>query len=120
MWIAFKIAVLYGAPALAVAVAAAYFLVLLRRVRQGGLAPARAAALYPLALLLAPAALGLVWITAELSSWLSVPGSSFVWDSTEALALLRVLSPIAVYTGIAIAVLTVVLWLFLYASRRRS
>ena len=69
---------------------------------------------------LAPAALGLVWITAELSSWLSVPGSSFVWDRAEALALLRALLPIAVYTGAAIAVLMIILWLILYASRRKS
>ena len=120
MWIAFKIAVLYGAPALAVAAATVYFLVLLRRVRRGSLAPGRAAALYPLAFVLAPAALGLVWITAELSSWLSVPGSSFVWDRAEALALLRALLPIAVYTGAAIAVLMIILWLILYASRRKS
>lgn len=110
---------LYGAPVAAVAAAGAYFVVLWRRVRRGTLAPARAAARGPLALLLAPAALGLVWGTAELSSFLSVPAGSFSWDWREALALLRALLPIAGYVAISIAALTVVFWIVLRAGRKR-
>jgi hypothetical protein len=120
VWLAIRIAVLYGAPAVAVAAAAGYFFVLLRRVRRGTLAPARAAALYPLSLLLAPAALGLVWATAELSSWLSVPAGTFNWDWGEALALLRALLPIAAYVGIPIAILALAFWITLAAWKKSS
>ena len=111
---------LYGAPVVAVAAAAAYFVLLLRRVRRGTLAPARAAALYPLALLLAPAALGLVWATAQLSSWLSVPAGTYTWNGSEALALLRALLPIAGYAGIPIAILALVFWITLAAWKKSS
>ncbi len=119
MWIALKIAVLYGAPALAVALAIATFAVLWLRVRRGALGRAKAAALYPLALLLAPFAVALVWATAELASYLSVPAGGYAWDAGEALALLYALLPIAAYVGIPVAVLTVGFWALLWAQGRK-
>lgn len=119
MWLAVRIAVFYGAPALALALALAYFAVLVLRVRRGTLGRARAAALYPLALLLAPAALALIWATAELASYLSVPAGGFAWDAGEALGLLYALLPIAAYVGIPVAVLTVVFWALLWAQGRK-
>jgi hypothetical protein len=120
MWIALKIGVLYGAPALAAVLAIAYFALLWVRVRRGALGCARAAALYPLALVLAPAAVALIWATAELASYFSVPAGGFVWDSGEALALLHALLPIAAYVGIPIAALVIVFWITLFARCRKS
>jgi hypothetical protein len=120
VWIAFRIAVLYGAPVVAVAAAIAYLVALRLRVRRGALGRARAAALCPLALLLAPVAVAAIWATAELASYFSVPAGSYAWDAAEALALLDALLPIAAYVGIAIAVLVVVFWITLAAWKRSS
>jgi len=117
LWL--RIGVLYGAPALALALAAWLFWLLWRRVRRGALGRARAAALYPLALLLAPAAVALIWATAELASYLSVPAGGFAWDAGDALALLYALLPIAAYVGIPVAVLTVGFWVLLWAQGRK-
>jgi hypothetical protein len=119
VWITLRIAVLYGAPIAAVAAAIAYFALLLVRVRRGALGRARAAALYPLALLLAPAALAVVWVTAELASYFSVPAGGYAWDASEALALVYALLPIAGYVGIPVAALTVAFWFVLWAGRNR-
>ena len=120
MWITLRIAVLYGAPIVAVAAALVWFVLLWRRVRRGTLRPARAAALYPIALLLAPAAQAVVWATAELASYFSVPAGGFVWDPGEALVLLQALLPIAAYVGIPIAALVIVFWITLFARCRKS
>ncbi len=120
MWIALRIAVLYGAPVVAVAAAIAYLVVLWLRVRRGALSRARAAALYPLALLLAPAAVAVVWATAELASYFSVPAGGYAWDASEALALFYALLPIAAYVGIPVAVLALVFWITLAAWKRSS
>ena len=119
MWLAARIAVLYGAPVVAVAAALAYFALLWVRVRRGKTGRGRAAALFPLALLLAPAALAVVWATAELASYFALPAGQFVWDAGEALELLRALLPIAAYAGIAIAALMAAFWIVLAASRRK-
>jgi hypothetical protein len=119
VWITIRIAVLYGAPVLAVALAAAVFAWLLVRVRRGTLRPARAAARYPLALLLAPAAVAVVWATAELAAYFSVPAGGYAWDAGEALALLRALLPIAAYVGIPVAALTVAFWIVVWTGRKR-
>ena len=121
MWIALRIAVLYGrlsSPSRRRS--RSRLALLLRRVRRGTLWPARAAALYPLALLLAPAAVALIWATAELASYFSVPAGGFVWDSGEALVLLQALLPIAAYVGIPIAALVIVFWITLFARCRKS
>jgi hypothetical protein len=110
VWITLRIGVLYGAPIVAVAAALAWFVLLWPR----------AAALYPLALLLAPTAVALIWGTAELASYLSVPAGGFVWDAGEALALLRALLPVAAYVGIPVAALTVVFWITLWAAGRKQ
>ena len=119
MWIALRIALLYGAPIVAVASAIAVFVLLWMRVRRGALSRARAAALYPLALLLAPAAVGVIWGTAELASYFSVPAGSYAWDASVALALLYALLPIATYVGIPVAVLVIGFWTMLWAQGRK-
>ncbi|MGA7986570.1 MAG: hypothetical protein WCA01_15430, partial [Burkholderiales bacterium] len=72
-----------------------------------------------LALLLAPAAVALIWATAELASYLSVPAGGFAWDSGEALTLLQALLPVAAYVAIPVAALTVVFWALLWAQGRK-
>jgi hypothetical protein len=62
----------------------------------------------------------LIWGTAELASYLSVPAGGFVWDAGEALALLRALLPVAAYVGIPVAALTVVFWITLWAAGRKQ
>jgi hypothetical protein len=113
MWLGIKIAVLYGAPILAVVLAMAYFAVLLVRVRRGTLSRGKAAALYPITLLLPFAAVILVWGTAELASYFTVASDRFVWDASAAWEVLIGLLPIAAYAGAPIAVLAVAFWLTL-------
>ncbi len=119
MWLGVRIAVLYGAPIAAVAAAVAWFALLWLRVRRGKLSRVRAAALFPLALLLAPAALAAVWASAELASYFAVPAGSFAWDAGEALALLYALLPVAAYVGIPVAALVAGFWIALWAAGRK-
>jgi hypothetical protein len=111
LWI--KIGVLYGAPVLAMVLAMLYFVVLLLRVRRGAVTPAKAAARYPLALLLAPATVLVVWGTAEIASYLSVASGRYVWDAGAAWDVLVSLLPIAGYVAAPIALLVVAFWVTL-------
>lgn len=117
LWI--KIGVLYGAPVLAVALALVYFVMLLLRVRRGKVSPARAAALYPLALLLAPATVLVVWGTAEIASYLSVASGRYVWDTGAAWDVLMSLLPIASYVAVPIALLIAAFWVTLALRNKR-
>ena len=117
LWI--KIGVLYGAPVLAVVLALVDFVVLLRRVRRGKVTPARAAALYPLALLLAPATALVVWGTAEIASYLSVASGRYAWDSGAAWEVLVSLLPIAGYVAMPIALLIAAFWVTLALRNKR-
>ncbi|HJQ64605.1 MAG TPA: hypothetical protein VJ834_17290 [Burkholderiales bacterium] len=111
LWI--KIAVFYGAPILAVGLAAVYFAVLLVRVRRGVITRKKAGMLYALTLLLPIAVVFVIWGTAELASYLTVGSQGYVWDGRLALDVLLGLSPIALYVGAPIAVLAVAFWLTL-------
>jgi hypothetical protein len=117
LWI--KIGVLYGAPVLAVVLAMVYFVLLLVRVRRGTVTPKKAAALYPLALLLAPATVLVVWGTAEIAGYLSVPSGRYVWDAGAAWEVLVSLLPIAGYVAAPIALLLVAFWVMLALRNRR-
>lgn len=108
LWI--KIAVFYGVPLLAVMLAIVYFVVLLRRVRRGAIARGQAAARYALTLLLPVAALLVVWMTAELASYLAVASHGYAWDINAALDVLVGLLPIAAYVAAPIAILVVAFW----------
>ena len=114
LWI--KIGILYGAPVVAVVLAIVYFVVLLLRVRRGVITSRRAAARYPLTLLLAPATVFVVWATAELASYLSVPSGRYVWNGSAAWEILLSLLPIAGYVAAPIVVLVVSFWLTLALS----
>ena len=118
LWI--KIGVLYGAPVLAVVLAIVYFVVLLLRVRRGSITPARAAARYPLVLLLAPATVLVVWGTAEIASYLSVPSGRYVWDAGAAWEVLVSLTPVAGYVVAPIALLVVAFWVTLALRARNA
>ncbi len=118
MWLAIKIGVFYGAPIAAVGLAIAWFALLLVRVRRGALSRGRAAALYPLTLLLPVAALIAVWGTAELASYFSVPSGQYVWDGSSAVEFLIGLLPLAAYVGTPIAVLVVLFWAILAFSKQ--
>lgn len=117
MWLGIKIAVLYGAPILAVVLAIAYFAVLLVRVRRGMISRGKAAALYSGTLLLPVAAVIVVWGTAELASYFTVGSDRFVWDGSAAFEVLIGLLPIAAYVAAPIAVLVVSFWLALAVWR---
>ena len=108
LWI--KIAVLYGAPVVAVLLALVFFVVLLMRVRRGAMTRGRAAALYPLVLLLPAVTLVVVWGTAELASYLAVPSGRYAWDAHAALDVLTGLLPIAGYVAAPIVVLILLFW----------
>jgi hypothetical protein len=120
VWLGIKIAVLYGAPILAVVLAIAYFAVLLVRVRRGTLSRGKAAALYSGTLLLPVAAVIVVWGTAELASYFTVASDRVVWDGSAALQVLIGLLPIAAYAGAPIAVLVVLFWLTLALWKSHS
>lgn len=111
LWI--KIAVLYGAPVIAVLIAVVFFVVLLLRVRRGGMTRGKAAAVYPVVLLLPVATLLIVWGTAEVASYLAVPSGRYVWDTHGALDVLVGLLPIAGYVAAPIALLVVAFWITL-------
>jgi hypothetical protein len=113
VWLGIKIAVLYGAPILAVVLAMAYFALLLVRIRRGTLSRGKAAGRYATTLLLPFAALIVVWGTAELASYFSVGSDRYVWDVSAAWDVLIGLLPIAAYAGAPIAVLVVAFWLTL-------
>jgi hypothetical protein len=118
MWLAIKIGVFYGAPIAAVGLAIAWFALLLVRVRRGTLSRGRAAALYPLTLLLPVAALIIVWGTAELAGYYAVPSGRYAWDGSAALQFLLSLLPLAAYVLIPIAVLVVLFWAILGFSKK--
>lgn len=120
MWLTIKIGVFYGAPILAVLLAAACFVGLLRRVRQGATRRARAALYYAATLLLPLATIGVLWATAQLASYASVPSGQYVWDSGAATGLFVGLLPIAGYVGLPIAVLVVLFWLTLAAGSAKT
>jgi len=120
MWLTIKIGVFYGAPILAVLLAAACFAGLLRRVRRGATRRARAALYYAATLLLPLATIGVLWATAQLASYASVPSGQYVWDSGAAIALFIGLLPVAGYVGIPIAALVVLFWLTLAAGARTA
>jgi len=113
MWLTIKIGVFYGAPILAVLLAAACFVGLLRRVRRGATGRARAALYYAATLLLPLATIGVLWATAQLASYASVASGQHVWDSGAAIALFIGLLPVAGYVGIPIAALVVLFWVTL-------
>jgi hypothetical protein len=117
VWLALKVGVFYGAPILAVALAIAYFAVLLVRVRRGTISPRKAAVLYSSTLLFPFAAVIAVWITAELASYLAAASDRSMWDGSVALQFLIDLLPIAVYVGAPIAILVVSFWLTLAALK---
>ena len=118
MWLAIKIGVFYGAPIAAVGLTIAWFAVLLVRVRRGTLSRGRAAALYPLTLLLPVAVLIMVWGTAELAGYYAVPSGQYAWDGSAALQFLLSLLPLAAYVAIPIAVLVVLFWAILGFSKK--
>lgn len=120
MWLGIKIAVLYGAPILAVVLAVAYFAVLLVRVRRGTIRRSKAATLYSSTLLLPVAAVIVVWGTAELASYFAAGSDRFVWDGSAALQVLIGLLPIAAYAGVPIVVLLVSFWLTLALRKSQS
>jgi hypothetical protein len=117
LWI--KIAVLYGAPIIAVLVAIVFLVVLLLRVRRGAITRGRAAAVYPVVLLLPVATLLIVWGTAEIASYLAVPSGRYAWDASAALDVLVSLLPIAGYVAAPIALLVVALWITLWNTHTR-
>jgi hypothetical protein len=118
MWIYLRIGVLYVAPALAVLIAAAAFVVLLRRVRRGVLSRAKAAWLYSTALLLPFAAIVVVWGVGELSSYFAAGGGEFVWDPGVSLRFLAGLLPLAGYVGVPIALLVIAFWAMMATGGR--
>jgi hypothetical protein len=119
VWFAIKVGVFYGAPIAAVALAIAYFALLLVRVRRGALARRKAAVLYAATLLLPVVALLVVWGTAELASYFAVTSGRYVWDSGEALRFLISLLPLAVYVAIPIAILVASFWATLAFFRKK-
>jgi hypothetical protein len=120
MWLYLRIGVLYAAPALAVLIAAAAFVVLLRRVRRGELERARAARLYAATLLLPLAAIVVVWLVGEASSYFAAGAGEFVWDPGTSLRFLVGLLPLASYVAAPIAVLVAAFWLTLALARDRN
>ena len=118
MWRAIKVGVFYGAPVVALVLAIACIVLLLVRARRGTLSRGRAAALYPLTLLLPVAALIVVWGTAELASYFAVSSGRYVWDGSAALQFLIGLLPLAAYVGIPIAALVVLFWAILAFSKQ--
>jgi hypothetical protein len=118
LWI--KIGILYGAPVVAVLLAIVYFVVLLLRVRRGDITPARAAGRYPLVLLLAPATVLVVWSTAEIASYLSVPSGRYVWNAGAAWEVLVSLMPIAGYVAAPITLLIAAFWATLALRNKRA
>ena len=117
MWLAIKVGVFYGAPIVAVVLAIACFALLLVRVRRGAMSRGKAAALYPVTLLLPVAALIVVWGTAELAGYYAVPPGQYAWDGSAALQFLLSLLPLAAYVAIPIAVLVVLFWATLAFSK---
>lgn len=117
MWTILKIGVFYGAPIVAVALAVAYFVVLLLRVRRAGLGRSKAALLYAWTLLLPIAVVVTVWGTAELAGYFAAASDGFAWNSSASISFLLSLFPLAGYVGVPIAALNVVFWATLALGR---
>jgi cytochrome bd-type quinol oxidase subunit 2 len=118
MSLTIKIAVFYGAPILALALAIAGFAWLLVRVRRGVTSRPRAAALYAGTLLLPIASVVVVWATAELASYLDVASGPYAWNGSAPLELFFALLPIAAYVGIPVVALVILFWIVLALGGR--
>jgi len=119
VWTAIKIGTFYGAPVLALLLAIAWFAMLLFRVHRGTVSRKKAAALYPLALLLPLAAVLAIWLVGELAGYFTVPSGQYFWDGAAALQFLVSLLPIAAYVAIPIAVLAAVFWITVAVAKPR-
>jgi hypothetical protein len=106
-----KIAILYGAPALAILVAVVAFVVAFRDVRSGRQSRSRAGLRYAATLLLPFAAWLLVWLASDVSSFReAAPQAS--WDTYRpSIGLLLALLPLAVYLLVPVALLNIAFWL---------
>jgi len=110
MPILIKIAILYGAPGLAVVLAVVAFVVSYLRVRAGKRTRASAIATYAATLLLPFLALLVVWLASDVSSFReAAPGASWS-DYRPSIDLLKALLPLAGYLLIPIALLNVAFW----------
>lgn len=105
MWIALRIGVLYAAPAVAVAAAFVYFVVLWRRVRRGDLARAQALRRFAWMLLLPLVAVLTVWGMGEVASYFAVGGEQYVFDAEASGQFLLSLAPLAAYVFVPILAL---------------
>ena len=113
-----RIGVLYAAPAIAILVAIASFVVLLRRVRRGALHPTRAARIYSTTLALPIVVVVVVWAVGEVSSYVSVAPEQFAWDAQASLGFALSLLPLAGYVALPIALLVVAFWAIMARARR--
>jgi len=116
MWIALRVGVFYAVPVVAVAIAVAYFAVLMLRVRRGAIDGKKAAFRYASMLLLPIVVILMIWGAGELSSYLASP-DDFRWDTEASQSFLLSLLPIGVYVGAPIAALVVAFWLAAKPSR---
>lgn len=121
MWLNFKIAIFYGAPAFALLAALALLVALLLRVRGGRLRPGRAAALFLWAWLAPAAALLLIVLAGELAGHWSSTVTQYQWDWRRLINLLQALLPLGGYLAamvLALHLLLLVLLLLLRGSRK--
>ena len=121
MWLNFKIAVFYGAPAAALLAVFALLVALLLRVRGGRLRPGRAAALFLWAWLAPAAALLLIVVAGELAGYWSSTVTRYHWDWRRLISLLHALLPVGGYLAamvLALHLLLLVLLLQLRGSRK--
>lgn len=109
MWLTVRIAVLYAAPVVAVVVAFAYFIVLWRRVRRGGLPPAHAVRSFAWMLLLPIVVVLIVWGMGEVASYFAVGGDQYAFDPAASGQFLWSLAPLAGYVLLPILLLLVAL-----------
>lgn len=119
MWITLKIGMFYGAPILAVVLALLWFMVLLLRVRRGGISKPQAALRYGRALVLPVFAVLLIWLTGEVAGYFSSTVTQFNWDAGLSWSLLLGLLPIGLYVGAVIVALQVLFWIALSLIRVR-
>lgn len=113
MWLAIKVGAFYGAPLLAFVLAVVWCVRLTVRARRGAMSRRRAAMLYPAALLLAIAAVAVIWLAGQAAAYFAVPAGSFVWNGAAALQFFVSLLPLAVYVALPIGVLVIVFWVVL-------
>jgi hypothetical protein len=113
MWINLKIGMFYGAPILAVLLAVVWFVVLILRVRRGGISKLRAVLLYACTLLLPVLAVLLIGVTSEIAGYVSSSAERFSWDAALFVDLLLGLLPLGLYVGAVIVGLQVLFWIVL-------